>query len=308
MKIVKKTFQVSGVTCSSCVARIENVLDKIEGIKNISINIASEEAQLEYNKDIVTLEQINNSLKDHGYSFQEKDKLSESPLKLKKDNKENSAKYQELNKLKPKALFSFYIAVFIFVFMITEVVLHFLDIDFFIPMQLWQYIQLIIATTILAIAGDRFFAGIWRFIRFGRADMNTLVGIGTTVAYIYSTVILLLPFLQEKYNLPNAVYYDATIVVIGFVLYGKYLEKKSKLKTGEAISALVTLQAKVAHVKRNEELVNVPIDEVRVGDICVVKVGEKIPVDGNILEGTTHIDESMITGESLPVKRTVNER
>ncbi len=296
-------FRVTGITCASCAAIIERLLKKVEGIESVVVNVATEMATLTYDPAQVTIEQVNAVVKGHGYRFQTpKQKEAEQPK-----NDLHDERIEELEELKVKAIPAFIAAGITFVVMILEIGFEAIGQDFFIRENVLNIIQFAIATPIFFFTGGRFFAGLWRFIRHGRADMNSLVGIGTTVAYVYSTAILVIPELQTKIGLPNAVYFDAVIVVIGFVLFGKYLEITSKLKTGEAIEALMKLQAHVAHVKRGNEIVDISIDEVQAGDLCVVKVGEKIPVDGEVVEGISHVDESMITGESLPVQRVVGD-
>lgn len=304
----KKTeqFHVSGMTCASCVAIIERTLGKVEGVESIAVNIATERATVTYDTDAVTTEQMNNTLKAHGYEFHavSNQNASHAGGHEHQHEHENEGDLPELQK---KALPAFAAALLVFVLMIIEIGMRWAGMEFFIPMRAWQIAQFAIATPVLFFAGDRFFAGIWRFIRHGRADMNSLVGIGTTVAYIYSAAILLIPELHTQFGLSEEVYFDVTIVVIGFVLFGKYLEVRSKKKTGEAIEALIKLQARIAHVERNGEVTDVSIDAVQPGDVCIVKVGEKVPVDGEVIEGVSHIDESMITGESVPVKRTAGD-
>ncbi|PIW37287.1 MAG: copper-translocating P-type ATPase [Candidatus Kerfeldbacteria bacterium CG15_BIG_FIL_POST_REV_8_21_14_020_45_12] len=313
-------FPVSGMTCASCAAIIERTLKKIDGITEVSVNVATENARVTYDEAVVTVEQMNNALKSHGYELQSvapaagEQPQSADPsghdmdMDMLGSSHTEDQRRRDLVELRPKAVAAFAVAVVIFTIMIIEMGLMAFGFDFFIPERIWHVVQFAIATPILFWAGDRFFAGVWRFLRHGRADMNSLVGIGTTVAYLYSTALLLLPELHSNYGLPNAMYYDATIVVIGFVLFGKYLEVRSKLKTGEAIASLMKLQASVAHVQRGEDMVDVPIEQVQVGDLCVVKVGEKIPVDGVITKGSSHINESMITGESLAVNRTIGDQ
>jgi len=306
MSTTTDQFRVTGITCASCAAIIERALGKIEGIMSIAVNVATEMATMEYDPSQVTIEQVNNVLRGHGYEFltpeQEKEDVASGSESSLHDDRE-----KELITLSRVAVPAFIAAAVVFVLMMTELLFGALDKEFFIPMRALNLIQFAIATPVFFLAGKRFFAGVWRFVRHGRADMNTLIGIGTTVAYLYSTAILLIPELHTRFGLPLAVYFDATIVVIGFVLFGKYLEVRSKLKTGEAIEALVQLQARVAHVQKGKDIVDVPIEEVMTGDICVVKVGEKVPVDGEVIEGESHIDESMITGESVPVKRSVGD-
>lgn len=303
-------FRVTGITCASCAAIIERILGKIEEIQSVSVNVATEMATMEYDENAVTLEQVNNALAGHGYEFhpQQQEKKDSGTSGVENiQSTLHEEREEEMQQLKRIALPTFVAAVFVFMAMIVEMVLMAAGYEKFVPMRAWRILQFAIATPVLFFGGKRFFAGVWRFIRHGRADMNTLVGIGTTVAYIYSTLLLLIPELHTQYGLSEAVYFDATIVVIGFVLFGKYLEVRSKLKTGEAIESLMKLQAQTAHVERDGTFVDVPIDEVQEGDVCVVKVGEKVPVDGEVIEGVSHIDESMITGESVPVKREVGD-
>ena len=306
----KEQYRVTGITCASCAAIIERTLGKVEGVESIAVNVATEMATLEYDEQ-VTLEQVNNTLKGHGYEFHSQPNVKDHSTSTLSEHKETTSLHdereEEAAQLKRIAVPTFIAAVFVFVAMMLEMGLMALGYGHIVPMRAWWITQFAIATPVLFLGGSRFFAGVWRFIRYGRADMNTLVGIGTTVAYIYSTALLLIPELHRNYGLPEAVYFDATIVVIGFVLFGKYLEVRSKLKTGEAIEALVQLQANLAHVEVNGTLVDKPLAEVMPGDVCVVKIGEKVPVDGEVIDGTSHIDESMITGESIPVKRTIGD-
>lgn len=301
--MLEKDYRVTGITCASCAAIIERTLKKVEGISDVAVNVATEMATLTFSGEEIAVGQINSVLAGHGYVFVSTDKKEKDVVTHSlKDERE-----EELGKLKLRAIPAMVVASIMFVAMILEISLGAFDIAFPIPMRIWHVFQFIVATPVLFGAGGRFFAGVWRFMRHGRADMNTLVGIGTTVAYVYSAAILLIPELHTQFGLSEVVYFDATIVVIGFVLFGKYLEVRSKLKTGEAIEALMKLQAKIAHVERKGEFVDIPLEEVQAGDVCLVKVGEKIPVDGTVVEGISHIDESMITGESIPVKREVGD-
>ena len=176
-----------------------------------------------------------------------------------------------------------------------------------IPMELLNTIMMIISTIVLFYIGKPFLKGVTRFIRYGKANMDTLIGIGTLTAYIYSSIITLFPQVNMAMNLPDYTYFDVVIVVIGFITFGKYLESRSKKKTGEAIEKLIKLGAKTAIVKRDGKEIEIEVSEVKVGDMIIVKPGMKIPVDGKITEGTTSIDESMITGESMPVDKKVGD-
>jgi P-type Cu+ transporter len=164
-----------------------------------------------------------------------------------------------------------------------------------IPMEVLNMISMILATVALFWVGKQYLLGIARFVRHGVANMDTLIGIGTSVAYIYSSLIFLIPSLVSWLRIPDYTYFDVTIVVIGFITLGKYLEAKSKMKTGEAIEKLLNLQAKIALVIRDGKEREVSINDVVHGDMIVVKPGSKIPVDGVITEGASFIDESMVT-------------
>jgi Cu2+-exporting ATPase/Cu+-exporting ATPase len=163
----------------------------------------------------------------------------------------------------------------------------------------------IMATYVLFVVGKPYLLGFYRFLRYGNANMDTLIGIGTSAAFLYSFLVTALEIPLAKYIDVHVTYYDVTIVVITFIALGKYLEAQSNLKTGDAIEALLTLQAKTALVLRNGIETEVPIDQVVHGDQIVIKPGAKIPVDGTITDGTSFVDESMVTGEPIPVEKTI---
>jgi Cu2+-exporting ATPase/Cu+-exporting ATPase len=176
-----------------------------------------------------------------------------------------------------------------------------------VVMTFFHHLLPILATYSLFVIGIPYLSGVVRFTKYRVANMDTLVGIGTSVAFLYSFVVtafenVLAPFVNTSQN-----YYDVTIVVIGLITLGKFLEARAKLKTGEAIEKLLGLQVKTASVIRNGKEIELAIDDVRVGDVLIVKPGQKIPLDGVIVSGRTSIDESMITGESIPVDKEIND-
>jgi Cu2+-exporting ATPase/Cu+-exporting ATPase len=176
-----------------------------------------------------------------------------------------------------------------------------------IPMALFNTISMVMATVALFWVGKPYLLGVTRFIRHRVANMDTLIGLGTLVAYTYSILITLLPSLGTLLRVPEYTYFDVTIVVIGFITLGKYLEARSKKKTGDAIEKLLNLQAKTALVIRNGKEVEVKIDEVVHGDRIIIKPGSKIPVDGLVLEGSSFVDESMVTGEPIAVEKKIGD-
>jgi Cu2+-exporting ATPase/Cu+-exporting ATPase len=219
-------------------------------------------------------------------------------------------KLKELKRQKSKVQFVMPITIMVFILMMWEIAaLSFSWFPrFFLPHQLFQTISLILATIILFWVGGEFLKEVTAFIKYRIANMYTLVGIGTLSSYIYSAIVVLFPEFKSLLNFPDMVYFDVVIVVIGFVYLGKYLETSSKLRTGEAIEKLLNLQAKTALVEIDGKEVEIPIDQVKVENIIIVKPGGKIPVDGIIIEGTSTIDESMITGESMPIDKGVNDK
>lgn len=309
MTINTEQFRVTGITCASCAAIIERLLLKIDGIEKVEVNVATEEAVLTYTAEPVALDLINGLLKDHNYEMKsmsaaanvssEKSGEEISPLRRERE--------QEMSKLLPKLKLALPVASVLFILVMIELVMSWFGGSFIMGQRWFQFTQFVLATPILFWSGDRFLKGITKFIKTRTADMNTLIGIGTVTAYIYSVVVFVLPEVRTALDLPMDVYFDATIIVIGFVLLGKYLELRSKLKTGEAIEALLHLQPDSAHVKRAGEIVDIPLADVKIDDICIIKAGEKVPVDGIIIEGSSHVDESMVTGESLPVGKTVDD-
>jgi Cu+-exporting ATPase len=311
--MTKQTLEVKGMHCASCANIISRKISKLEGVDKIDINFATEKANVSFNPDTVSVEQMNAEIKDIGYTLVDHSEIEDMAgmdhsrhLDLKQSKE---AKQAELDNMKAKVDFVLPVALLIFVSMMWSILAKtFAGIpNLPIPMQLLSVIELLLATTVLFWAGNPFVKAVGTFIRYKVANMNTLIGIGTLVAYIYSTAITLLPQIKTIFSLPEYTYFDVTIVVIGFVILGKYLEARSKLKTGEAIEKLVGLQAKTAIVLIDDKEIEVPINEVIVGSIVVVRPGMKIPVDGNIIEGQTTIDESMITGESIPVDKNIGD-
>jgi Cu2+-exporting ATPase/Cu+-exporting ATPase len=292
-----QNIKVNGMSCASCAMKVTKTLSKQAGVTKSDVNFASEKVHLEYDPSVTTLEKLNDTITPLGYSLV----IPKKALPIEKGGE---------NPIKEKALFAFPIAILVFFLMLWESIsMQYSSFPrFFIPTELFSKILLVLATIILFYAGKQFVNAIPNFIKNGAANMDTLVGIGTSTAYIYSFFITLFPQLITILGLPSNNYFDITIVVIGFILFGKYLESNSKQQTGEAIKKLINLQTKNATVVRDGVEVEIAIEEVVLGDIIVVKPGSKIPVDGIVLEGTPSIDESMISGEPLPVDKVKGEK
>lgn len=297
----KNTFAVTGMHCASCATIITKALQKIEGVKEARVNYATEKATIVFDEQSVSMDKMNTIVAQYGYSF-----VSEEKEKKTKDAFLGAiSKSQEMALQKEKTEFVVPIALGIFFIMMWDIAAKTLAFvpALPLPMEIFNIIALALATVVMFWIGRPFIDGVVRFARYRVANMDTLIGIGTLTAYLYSTVIILLPEVRERFSLPDYTYFDVVIVVIGFVTLGKYLEARSKEKTGEAIEKLLNLQAKTALVRRDGQETEIPMSEVVVGDVVIVKPGGKIPVDGTILTGSTTIDESMITGESIPIDK-----
>jgi Cu2+-exporting ATPase/Cu+-exporting ATPase len=292
----KQIFNVKGMHCASCSAVITDKIKKLDGIKNINVNLATEKAKVEFDENKVSLEKMNQEISKLGYEF-----IS--------DKKQSNSKLEELAIQKNKLYFILPIAVVVFLIMMFDILSQLFSFmpNLPLPMEFLNVILLIISTVVMFWIGQPFLQGVARFVKYKVANMDTLIGIGTSVAYIYSAVITLFPQARLYFNLPSETYFDVVIVVIGFVVLGKYLEAKSKLKTGLAIEKLLGLQAKTAQVLRDGKEIEISIAEVLVGDVVLVKPGGKIPVDGKIIEGQSSIDEGMITGEAISVDKTIGD-
>ncbi len=303
----KQIFIVKGMHCASCSAVITDKIKKLDGIKNINVNLATEKAQVEFDDGKISLEKMNQEISKLGYEFISDNKVQNEDIV--NDAKQSRNKLEELEIQKNKLQFILPISLMTFLIMMFDVfskLFSFMP-NLPLPMDFLNVILLIISTIVMFWIGQPFLQGVVRFVKYRVANMDTLIGIGTLVAYIYSGVIILFPQVKSYFNLPKDTYFDVVIVVIGFIVLGKYLEVKSKLKTGLAIEKLLGLQAKTAQVLRAGREIEIPIAEVLVGDVVLVKPGGKIPVDGKIIEGQSSIDESMITGEAIPVDKNVGD-
>jgi Cu+-exporting ATPase len=323
---VTTKFSVDGMHCASCSQLIKRRLTKLPGVSEAEVSYGAESAKVTYDSDTTTIDVMNTSLSPLGYTLipqngavthhhnepvisqQEK---HETLHLSHEDHREHlgltdskQKKLDELASLASKTAFSLPLALLVFFVMVWDIAKMVIPLPPFpIPMEVFTPILFLFASVILFWIGRQYISAVGRFIEFRVANMDALVGIGTLTAYIYSSSVLLFPGLRSALSLPEGTYFDVTIVVIGFITLGKYLENRSKLQTGEAIEKLIGLQAKNATVVRSGRQIEIPITDVVVGDILVIKPGQKIPVDSVITKGLTAIDESMITGEPLPVDK-----
>ena len=295
---------VEGMTCASCVARVEKSILKVEGVKNVSVNLATEKAMFEIETGKVNLDKIAETVEAAGYkidfSSQSKklsDKASDATDKLHDSNK----------KLKNDFILALVLSIPIVILNMGSMWINFENL-FSLKMDDVNKILLILTTPVIFISGKRFFKIFFSNLKHFSADMNTLVAVGTGSAFLYSTAITLFPdYFLSSNQIPH-VYFDTAAVIITLILMGKWLEAKAKTKTGSTIKKLLNLKPEFALIKKNGIEVKVSIDEVKSGDTVLIKPGSKIPADGIVLSGNSVVDESMITGESIPVEKSIGEK
>jgi Cu2+-exporting ATPase/Cu+-exporting ATPase len=309
--MINKTVKIKGMHCASCASIITKKISKLQGVDSINVNFATENATLAFDEKAVSIQEMNNQIEKFGYTFVDKNEQTILHDHSSHDgiNESKDEKLKELMVMRSKTEFVLPISLLVFMLMMWDIVAKFFSSipNLPMPMSVFNIISMILASVVLFWIGQPFLQGVVKFVKFRVANMDTLIGIGTLVAYLYSIVITLFPVSREILNLPETTYFDVTIVVIGFVVLGKYLETRSKLRTGEAIEKLLGLQAKTALLWRNGVEVEVALNEVQIDDIIIIKPGSKIPVDGVIIEGNSSIDESMITGESIPVDKNIGD-
>jgi Cu+-exporting ATPase len=300
-------YKVKGMHCASCASIVERAVKKLDGVESVSVNNVNEHARISYDENLNSIESFNQVLEPLGYSLESENHNNGMHAEHLGLNQSKSEKLKELKQMKSEVIGALPVAGFSIFVMGWEILAKY---NLVSPMsdmifEFFHHLLPILATYIFITLGKPYLLGVYRFFRYGKANMDTLIGLGTGVAFIYSFIVTafeetLQPYLDIHYN-----FYDVTIVVITFVALGKYLEARSKLRTGDAIEKLVGLQVKTALVIRDGKEVEILAEQVVIGDVVVVKPGQKIPVDGIVMEGNSFVDESMITGEPIPVEKTV---
>ena len=290
--------------CASCAAIVGKSLSRIEGVASAEVNFATEEVRLDTGTADIPLERLNETLRTLGYGLSEKESDRGSDNNSVSSSSEHGGK-NTLHGQEEKMRFMIPITILVFLIMMWEIAAQaFLFVpNIPLPMGLFSVISMVLSSVVIFWVGNRFLAGIVRFFRYGVADMDTLIGIGTLTAFLFSSFIVIFPEIARILRLPNTTYFDAVIVVIGFVTLGKYLEARSKQKTGDALRKLIGLQAKTALVIRDGKETEINIGQVMKGDFIIVKPGSRIPVDGIVTEGSSYVDESMVTGEPMPIRK-----
>src|SRR5215218_2832336 len=301
------TLPIEGMTCASCVRRVEKALTKVPGVGAANVNLATEKATVSFDPSIVDLGQLRGAVEKAGYAVgaaptpaapvsAEATMASETGDAV--DERE-IARNAEITDLKWKSLISLVTG-------LTMMALMYLPFD--IAMDTLAPFFLIAAVIIQVWAGRIFYRAAWAAARHGGTNMNTLVALGTSAAFGYSAFVTLWPAKAAEWGFEYHLYYESAVVIIALILMGRWLEARAKKQTGTAIKALMGLQAKTARVIRNGVEQDIPVEAVQVGDLVRVRPGEKVPVDGVVTEGHSALDESMLTGESLPVEKSAGDQ
>lgn len=294
MKENKKTFSIKGMHCASCVRVLERSLKKVDGVSDAVVNLATEKATVSFDSQKVSNQTLSSAVSSVGYQAMIKDEVGH-------EDEEQREKSKELNALRKKVVVALVLGVLILwgsfplLMQTAPAILQnfFVQLALAVPVQFW--------------AGLEFYRATIPALRNRTANMDTLVALGTSVAFSYSVFVTLFPNIVETAGIEPMPYFDVSTIIIGLILLGRYFEAKAKSGTSQAIKKLIGLQAKTARVIRGKEEVDIPIDQVQIGDIIRVRPGEKIPVDGVITEGESAIDESMVTGESIPVDKKTGD-
>ncbi|MCW1888268.1 MAG: heavy metal translocating P-type ATPase [Candidatus Moranbacteria bacterium] len=302
-----ETYKIKGMHCASCAGIIERTFKKVEGVESVQANYGMENVKVSFDQGKTDPEKLSQKLEPLGYSLilptAEEMGMSQDEyaghLGLNQSKKEKLA---EIKDMRNKVYSVLPLAFFSILVMGWEILAQFgvvVNVPY-VWAEFFHHLLPIFATYTLIVVGKPYLLGVYRFFRYGKANMDTLIGIGTATAFLYSFIVAafeesLAPYIDVTHS-----YYDVTIVVITFIALGKFLEAQAKLKTGDAIEKLLGLQAKTALVLREGKEVEIPLEEVKVGDLIIVKPAGKIPVDGVVIEGASFVDESMITGEPIP--------
>jgi Cu+-exporting ATPase len=289
------TIPIKGMTCAACVKRVQDSLALLNGVFSAAVNLATEKATLEYSPLQTGMREFKKVVRDIGYDIVEADE-GEDIVEKEKRERENAYK-----KLKSKFIAGALLTVPIFVLAFRERLG--LSAVFEISEQTGFLMQLLIQTPVQFWVGWQFYTGAIAAVRHKTTNMNTLIAAGTSAAYIYSVLATFFPSLFEIQGYSAVVYFDTAATIIVLILLGRLLEARAKGKTSEAIKKLMGLQPKTARVIKNGREMDIPIEDVEIGDIILVSPGEKVPVDGVVREGYSSIDESMISGESIPVEK-----
>jgi Cu+-exporting ATPase len=290
-------FDIEGMTCAACVRRVERALVKVPGVSEANVNLATERATVHIAEGAVADADLIAAIQGAGYGAtpvrEEQADAEEVPI-ADASEELDARRDARIADLMRRSLVSLGIGIVMMILMYVDTP---------IAMPTLSPFLLIAGTLVQFWAGREFYSAAWSAARHRSTNMNTLVAVGTSVAYGYSAFVVLWPHLATRWNLPHHLYFESAVVIIALVLMGRWLEARARKATGDAIRALMHLRSDTARVLRDGQEVDIPINQVRVNDLIRVRPGESVPVDGVIVDGRSTLDESMLTGESLPVEK-----
>jgi len=285
------TIPVRGMSCASCVEKIETQLRSLPGVTKAEVNFAAERATVSFIPSLHSPSDLRKAIREIGYEPLE---IADSSASV---DYEKEARDREIRELRVKTLVGAVFSIPLLLGMLF---------DWFPGMPKWltnHFVQFLLATPVHLWVGWQFHAGFWKALKHKTADMNTLVSVGTNAGYIYSTVVTFAPGFFVGEGIHAGVYFETVAILHTLIMLGRFFEARAKGRTSEAIKKLMGLQAKTARVFRDGGELDIPVEDVQLGDIVVVRPGEKIPVDGVVEQGSSAVDESMLTGESIPVEK-----
>lgn len=295
------TLKLRGMSCASCANNIETAIRSVPGVEVCNVNFGAEQASVTYDPQRTDIQAIQNAVDEAGYvaSPIEHDTLAEE------DDEEKNARQAENRDLTRKVWVGGIISIILLVGSLPAM----LGVSIpFIPTWLHNFwLQAILTAPVQFWCGKTFYINAWKALKRHTATMDTLIALGTLAAYVYSLFVTIDPDFLTAQGIMPGVYYEVSAIVVTLILLGRLFENRAKGQTSEAIRKLIGLQAKTARVIRNGQEIDIPIAEVVLGDVILVRPGEKIPVDGEIIDGSSTLDESMVTGESVPVKKQVGD-
>ncbi len=297
------TYRVTGMHCASCSSLIERTIGKLAGVASVSANYANESISLSFDGTQTKLGDLTKVLKPLGYDIViPKTKAAPTDLTPEKNAEVDGLRNKVRVAMPMVALSAFVMAWDIYA-----------DLRVLPPMdkalsEFFHHLMPLMATYMLFVIGLPYLQGVFRFFRYGAASMDTLIGLGTATAFVFSFILVAFHDVLRRYIDTSQSYYDVTIIVIGFITLGKFLEARAKLRTGGAIEALLGLQAKTAIVLEDKTEREIPIEQVVAGNILVIRPGSRIPVDGVLKLGHSFVDESMVSGEPIPVEKNANSK
>lgn len=303
----KETYKIHGIHCASCIGTIERALSKTAGVHSASVNFATESALIEFDENIISESGLANVVESAGYNLEinsppkkEMMKMPDIDMNSHGHNHIEMEREDQIKEMKNKLIIGGILSVFIFLGSFPE------WFSFMPKIFNDNWALLLLTIPVQFWIGSQFYSGLKLLIKYRAADMNTLISVGTLAAFFYSAAVTIFPVFFMRGGLTPAIYFDTSAVIIVLILLGKYFEILMKGRASEAIKKLIGLQPKIAKVVRDGKEVEISISEVQVGDMIIVKPGERIPVDGKIVEGESEIDESMVTGESMPVHKKID--